>query len=198
MSSSIQYSQILYALCTGDRIAIISNGSLICCGSFEFLKNRFGRGHKLTLVKASHSERRVSTSSRTLTVQAEVEETDCSPNRTPTPPISSDSPEDRITTFIQGYVIGAELVDSHGKELHYLLPLLQARPVVMATMFQQLELQKEWLGVSSYGLNACSMEGVGVAVSVFYLWIYSLSLYIQIFVQLTEKELQEKADGKEL
>ena len=40
-------------LCTGDRIAILSQGSLICCGSFEFIKHQFGKGHTLTLVTAS-------------------------------------------------------------------------------------------------------------------------------------------------
>ncbi len=34
----------------GDRIAIISKGRLLCAGSFEFLKGRFGRGHYLKVV----------------------------------------------------------------------------------------------------------------------------------------------------
>ncbi len=34
----------------GDRIAIINKGNLLCTGSFEFLKGRFGRGHHLTVV----------------------------------------------------------------------------------------------------------------------------------------------------
>ena len=34
----------------GDRIAIISQGSLLCYGSFEFLKHQYGRGHHLTIV----------------------------------------------------------------------------------------------------------------------------------------------------
>lgn len=34
----------------GDRIAIISKGKLLCCGSFDFLKGRFGRGHHLIIV----------------------------------------------------------------------------------------------------------------------------------------------------
>ncbi|TYZ68996.1 hypothetical protein PybrP1_010597 [[Pythium] brassicae (nom. inval.)] len=36
----------------GDRIAIMSEGELRCCGSSLFLKNRFGAGYNLTLVKA--------------------------------------------------------------------------------------------------------------------------------------------------
>ena len=45
----------------GDRIAILSNGQLKCCGSSMFLKNNIGDGYHLTLVKAepedaSHEE----------------------------------------------------------------------------------------------------------------------------------------------
>ncbi|XP_077983207.1 phospholipid-transporting ATPase ABCA3-like [Glandiceps talaboti] len=35
----------------GDRIAIMANGHLLCCGTSQFLKNRFGIGYHLTLVK---------------------------------------------------------------------------------------------------------------------------------------------------
>lgn len=35
----------------GDRIGIMSNGEIICLGSSLFLKNRFGIGYNLTLVK---------------------------------------------------------------------------------------------------------------------------------------------------
>ena len=34
----------------GDRLAIISKGKLLCCGSFDYLKGKFGRGHHLTVV----------------------------------------------------------------------------------------------------------------------------------------------------
>ncbi|GAB9477940.1 Abc transporter a family member 1, partial [Globisporangium polare] len=36
----------------GDRIAIMAEGELRCCGSSLFLKNRFGAGYNLTVVKA--------------------------------------------------------------------------------------------------------------------------------------------------
>jgi len=35
----------------GDRIGIMGEGKLICCGSSVFLKNRFGVGYNLTVVK---------------------------------------------------------------------------------------------------------------------------------------------------
>ena len=37
----------------GDRIGIMSQGQLICLGSSLFLKNRFGVGYNLTMVKAN-------------------------------------------------------------------------------------------------------------------------------------------------
>lgn len=37
----------------GDRIGIMAKGQMMCLGSSLFLKNRFGAGYKLTMVKAS-------------------------------------------------------------------------------------------------------------------------------------------------
>lgn len=37
----------------GDRIAIISQGKLQCCGSSLFLKGHYGNGYYLTLTKKS-------------------------------------------------------------------------------------------------------------------------------------------------
>lgn len=38
----------------GDRIAIMANGRIKCCGSSYFLKRRFGAGYRLVCVKAPH------------------------------------------------------------------------------------------------------------------------------------------------
>ena len=35
----------------GDRIAIISQGKLCCCGSSLFLKSQYGNGYYLTIVR---------------------------------------------------------------------------------------------------------------------------------------------------
>ena len=78
----------------------------------------------------------------------------------------------------QGHVTDASLEEQRGRELRFLLPLTQARPTVLARLFQQLELQKVALGVASYGLTACSME--------------------EIFVRLTEKDVMEKGEGRDL
>ncbi|XP_038980608.1 ABC transporter A family member 1-like [Phoenix dactylifera] len=38
----------------GDRIAIMANGHLRCCGSSLYLKHKYGVGYTLTMVKAAH------------------------------------------------------------------------------------------------------------------------------------------------
>ena len=40
----------------GDRIAIISQGKLCCCGSSLFLKSRYGNGYYLTMVRSNGQE----------------------------------------------------------------------------------------------------------------------------------------------
>ena len=39
----------------GDRIAIVVDGKLRCCGSSLFLRNRFGSGYRLTIVRDPHA-----------------------------------------------------------------------------------------------------------------------------------------------
>ena len=41
----------------GDRIAIISQGKLQCCGSSLFLKGHYGNGYYVTLAKKAPEER---------------------------------------------------------------------------------------------------------------------------------------------
>lgn len=40
----------------GDRIAIMAKGKVSCCGSSIFLKNKFGVGYNLTIVKSSNNQ----------------------------------------------------------------------------------------------------------------------------------------------
>jgi ABC-type multidrug transport system ATPase subunit len=41
----------------GDRIAIMGNGRLKCCGSSLFLKNRFGTGYYMNLTLTPHADK---------------------------------------------------------------------------------------------------------------------------------------------
>jgi hypothetical protein len=70
--------------------------------------------------------------------------------------------ETDLTEFIQQEVTGATLIERRGREVHYRLPVLHARPRVLASLFTKLELQKGRLGIISYGLSCCTMEEVSL------------------------------------
>ena len=40
----------------GDRIGIMGDGKMICCGSSVFLKNKFGVGYSITFTKQSQDQ----------------------------------------------------------------------------------------------------------------------------------------------
>lgn len=39
----------------GDRIGIMGEGKLLCCGSSVFLKSKFGEGYNLTMIKKNQN-----------------------------------------------------------------------------------------------------------------------------------------------
>ena len=63
---------------------------------------------------------------------------------------------------LQSLIPSASLEEHRGRELRFLLPLHQARPAVLTLLFQQLEAVSNEMGVTSYGLTACSMEEIFV------------------------------------
>ena len=40
----------------GDRIGIMGDGKMVCCGSSVFLKNQFGVGYTITFTKSSSTQ----------------------------------------------------------------------------------------------------------------------------------------------
>ena len=110
------------------------------------------------------SDRRPSVSSRTFTVTAEVEEPDhdqVSPSvGIPDEPLFDECVEAEVTRVIQRVVTGASLIERRGREVHYRLPLLHARPRALARLFTQLDEEKDRLGIVSYGMSSCTMEEV--------------------------------------
>lgn len=126
----------------GDRIAIISKGNLLCCGSFDFLKGRFGRGHHLTVVTSRQTPVALDPSSGQEGIDGEEDNTQ------------------KITQYLQDYIPDVTLVDQKGWELSYLLPLQQSRPLVLQELFGGLDSTLSNLGIQHYGLTSCSMEEI--------------------------------------
>ncbi|CAD5121418.1 DgyrCDS9938 [Dimorphilus gyrociliatus] len=119
----------------GDRIAIISNGSLRCCGSSVFLKTTFGEGYHLFMVKTCWSEE-----DRPLLTEA-------------------------VTKFINKYVKSGYLKEDGLKELHYILPFAEVTKGSFERLFESLDQSIADLKISSYGIKDTQLEEVFMKVT---------------------------------
>uniref|UniRef100_A0A8C6NK84 ATP binding cassette subfamily A member 3 n=1 Tax=Nothobranchius furzeri TaxID=105023 RepID=A0A8C6NK84_NOTFU len=106
----------------GDRIAIMAGGELQCCGSPLFLKNKYGAGYHMVIVKDA---------------LCNVSE---------------------ISRLVHLYVPNATLESSAGAELSYILPKESTSRFEL--LFAELEMNKEELGIASYGASVTTMEEV--------------------------------------
>ncbi|XP_073427516.1 retinal-specific phospholipid-transporting ATPase ABCA4 [Dendrobates tinctorius] len=151
----------------GDRIAIISQGKLYCSGSPLFLKNCFGTGFYLTLVR------------RMRKVKDDVEKdsgschSDCScPCPGCTPKTKEDPLEQEmdgsvsgLTELIHHHVPEAKLIESIGQELIYLLPGKDFKYRAYASLFRELEETMGDLGLSSFGISDTPLEEIFLKVT---------------------------------
>ncbi|TRY96422.1 hypothetical protein DNTS_021457 [Danionella cerebrum] len=106
----------------GDRIAIMASGELQCCGSPLFLKNKYGAGYHMVIVKDAF----------------------CNVSE--------------ITRLVHMYVPDATLESSAGAELSYILPKESTSQFEL--LFAELEMNRDELGIASYGASVTTMEEV--------------------------------------
>uniref|UniRef100_A0A672SEM8 Retinal-specific ATP-binding cassette transporter-like n=1 Tax=Sinocyclocheilus grahami TaxID=75366 RepID=A0A672SEM8_SINGR len=126
-----------------DRVAIISQGCLYCCGSPLFLKNCLGAGFYLTLVRRE-----------TLTVFYKEM---C--NLTLSGDIES------ITALVHHHVPEARLIEVIGQELTFLLPSRGFKHRSYASLFRELEETLADMGLSSFGVSDTSLEEIFLKVT---------------------------------
>uniref|UniRef100_A0A8D0GPA7 P-type phospholipid transporter n=1 Tax=Sphenodon punctatus TaxID=8508 RepID=A0A8D0GPA7_SPHPU len=129
----------------GDRIAIISQGRLCCCGSPLFLKTKLGTGYYLTLVKReddSDSERSWDTGLG-----------------------SEQCNVPQLSALIQKLVPGSRLVEDIGHEVLYVLPYSGAKDGAFGELFRELDSRLDELGISSYGISDTSLEEIFLKVA---------------------------------
>lgn len=121
----------------GDRIAIISKGELLCCGSFFFLKKQFGKGHQLVVAQ----------------------------RREEVPGDHTDGQVQDVSDYVTALIPGAKLVETNGADIKFLLPLRNTGPQALAKMFDSLDRDMRQFSVDSYGFKSCSLEEVFVRVT---------------------------------
>uniref|UniRef100_A0A4W4H8L4 P-type phospholipid transporter n=1 Tax=Electrophorus electricus TaxID=8005 RepID=A0A4W4H8L4_ELEEL len=142
----------------GDRIAIISQGRLCCCGSPLFLKARLGMGYYLTAVKESQSrtpngaslcsssvfQDNVSSMSGDTGVGSEV----------------NDSDTIGLIALAQYYVPGARLVEDVGGEVVVNFPHAASQDGTLTLFLAELDRRQAELGIVSYGLSDTTLEEI--------------------------------------
>ncbi|KAM4552605.1 retinal-specific phospholipid-transporting ATPase ABCA4-like isoform 2-T2 [Odontesthes bonariensis] len=153
-----------------DRIAIISKGQLYCSGSPLFLKNCFGVGFYLTLVR------------RMKDLKKRENECDCasdcscacsmctrykdqSQNQIQQPDRVLEGDVDNITSLIHHHVPDAKLIETIGQELTYLLPNKGFKHRAYASLFRELEETLTDMGLSSFGISDTSLEEIFIKVT---------------------------------
>ncbi|XP_060722830.1 retinal-specific phospholipid-transporting ATPase ABCA4 isoform X1 [Tachysurus vachellii] len=151
-----------------DRVAIISKGQLHCCGSPLFLKNCFGVGFYLTLVR------------RIKELHKKENECDCASecscmcstctrykeeSQTQHKDRSLDGDVENITNLIHHHVPEARLIEVIGQELTYLLPNKGFKHRSYASLFRELEETLGDIGLSSFGISDTSLEEIFLKVT---------------------------------
>uniref|UniRef100_A0A671YC67 P-type phospholipid transporter n=1 Tax=Sparus aurata TaxID=8175 RepID=A0A671YC67_SPAAU len=138
-----------------DRIAIISKGQLHCCGSPLFLKNCFGVGFYLTLVRRIRDVRKKENDCDCAS--------DCSCSCSICTKYKDQSQNQLITSLIHHHVPEAKLIETIGQELTYLLPNKGFKHRAYASLFRELEETLADMGLSSFGISDTSLEEVGTS-----------------------------------
>uniref|UniRef100_A0A8D3BI67 P-type phospholipid transporter n=1 Tax=Scophthalmus maximus TaxID=52904 RepID=A0A8D3BI67_SCOMX len=152
----------------GDRIAIISQGKLCCCGSPLFLKSQLGSGYYLTVVKREGLE--TSNPSNTSIC------TSTSFSKTKLPPPKTSHHFSFVIIIImadlaallalaQHHIPGARLVEESGREAVINLPQVAAKNSSLAIFLSELDQRLPELGISSYGLSDSTLEEIFLRVA---------------------------------
>ncbi|CAL8309859.1 unnamed protein product [Lota lota] len=178
----------------GDRIAIISQGRLCCCGSPLFLKARLGTGYYLTVVRRpGAAEPGTCTPVSASTRSSSSIKTACSTRSSRPPPHSKDSDSSlsddtglgsddsgsggsttrlvlvlklaALLALAQRHVPGARLVEESGGEAVLNLPQMAAQDGGLAVFLAELDHKLGELGLASYGLSDSTLEEIFLRVA---------------------------------
>ena len=129
----------------GDRIAIISNGKLQCCGTALFLKNALGEGNHLTITKSLAENEQASSPQAKCSTDEDQDCGDTSAN---------------LTSFMRNYIPSVFLKEETLREYQFIIPLHERSNPNFWNLFSALEEHKESLRINSYGIHDVSLEEI--------------------------------------
>ncbi|XP_016065318.1 PREDICTED: retinal-specific ATP-binding cassette transporter [Miniopterus natalensis] len=151
----------------GDRIAIISQGRLCCSGTPLFLKNCFGTGFYLTLVRKMKSvqgrrtgcEGTCSCAPKAFSIRCPAHVDEITPEQV------LDGDVNELMEVVRHHVPEAKLVECIGQELIFLLPNKNFKQRAYASLFRELEETLADLGLSSFGISDTPLEEIFLKVT---------------------------------
>uniref|UniRef100_A0A3B4YY19 P-type phospholipid transporter n=1 Tax=Seriola lalandi dorsalis TaxID=1841481 RepID=A0A3B4YY19_SERLL len=150
----------------GDRIAIISQGKLCCCGSPLFLKSQLGSGYYLTVVKREGLDTSTPSSTSICTSTSSTNKLDSESSMSEDTGLGSeDSNLAALVSLAQHHVPGARLVEESGREAVINLPQTAAKNSSLAVFLSDLDQRLTELGISSYGLSDSTLEEIFLRVA---------------------------------
>ncbi|XP_039512135.1 phospholipid-transporting ATPase ABCA1 isoform X2 [Pimephales promelas] len=150
----------------GDRIAIISQGKLCCCGSPLFLKARLGTGYYLTLVK--REMQRTPSSAGTAKLPSAAAGKDSESSLSDDTGLGSEENGFDVAAVMAlalQYVPDAQLVEDIGREAVINLPHAASEDGSLALFLSELERRQAEFGVVSYGLSDTTLEEIFLRVA---------------------------------
>ena len=118
----------------GDRIAIMSKGSLRCSGSPLFLKSKYSSGYSLVLTKKQEESE-----------TSKEDKVDLSKTA-------------KLIELVQSIVPDAKLNSNINSEITFLLSVEHTR--TFPRLFEELDNQKEELNLVNVGISAATVEQV--------------------------------------
>ena len=124
----------------GDRIAIMAGGRLQCVGSSIFLKHTYGVGYTLTVVREDGNGAGGGSEQG---IREKIDE---------------QYSGEKVDALVKKYIPSAEVLSFVGAEQSYRLPFNESKKFV--GLFEQIEREKEKMGVSSYGVSVTTLEEV--------------------------------------
>ncbi|XP_044309383.1 phospholipid-transporting ATPase ABCA1-like [Varanus komodoensis] len=161
----------------GDRVAIISQGRLCCCGSSLFLKTKLGTGYYLTLVKregwSGCSSAGPAGGAVSPNRKADSDsERSCDTGLGSEPNSEANATSElhlldvlQLSAVIQKLVPGSCLVEEIGQEILYVLPYSGAKDGTYGALFQELDARLAEFGISGYGISDTSLEEIFLKVA---------------------------------
>ncbi|CAM9259808.1 unnamed protein product [Ectocarpus sp. 4 AP-2014] len=145
----------------GDRVAIMADGMLKCCGSSLFLKKHYGVGYNLTVVRGIEEDSPSSTNGKeggNGVSESKLEEG--------TPHHENDKSHLQvgpIKALVRSHVQASVLLSDVGAELSFQLPSEAAS--TFKGMLLEMDDRKAELGINSYGVSVTTLEEVFLRVA---------------------------------